>query len=34
MSADFKKYYYLLEKAEQKQLDKTIEYLQKKKKYF
>ena len=32
MSADFKKYYYLLEKAEQKQLDKTIEYLQKKKK--
>ena len=32
MSSDFKKYYYLLEKAEQKQLDKTIEYLQKKKK--
>lgn len=32
MSTDFKKYYYLLEKAEQKQLDKTVEYLQNKKK--
>lgn len=32
MSANFKKYYYLLEKAEQKQLDKTVEYLQNKKK--
>ena len=32
MSADFKKYYYLLQKVEQKQLDKTIEYLQNKKK--
>jgi multimeric flavodoxin WrbA len=32
MNKDFKEFYYLLEKKEQKQLDKTINYLSKKKK--